>query len=174
MKLSLKYIIFIGGIVMFILTVFTPYVIERPKDLGKIGTREYSIKTSGLSPKGYWVIKKSITIVIICIGIAFFCSFKLDKSLTCEKDVVRLRRYWSIYNYLLLVGVLLVLVEITFTFFGLFTIQHICLAHIVHSKLFPSLTSLFFFISFFLFTNKYIKAVQKVPPSVILAAKRKD
>jgi hypothetical protein len=172
--MKLMYLIFWLGVGMCIVTVLAPRVIERPHDLGSVDSREYSVGTSGLIHKNYWLLKHSMMLVVVCIGGIFFYSYNLDRSLTCENDLRRLRRGWKIYCFMLLVGLILSIGQIGFAVFGLFTIESIQIAHVFHSKLFLGLTYLLFLISFFLFTFKCIKAIHTLPPSVILSARRKD
>lgn len=173
MKLSIKHTA-IAALVVFILAFLVPYVIERPKDLGKIGTREYSIKTTGLSTKSHLLLNASSFLIFGCALALFFYAQKLDKSLACENDVLRLRRYSAIFQFLLITAGVINIMRITLAITGLLTIQHINYAYIFHSKLFFYLGCLLVCIWFFLGTRKYIKTLQTVPPSVILAAKRRD
>ena len=174
MKLSSAHIIFIFALLMFVLASVPHYVIEMPKDIHKMSPHERSITRSGLSPKGDSFLSKSIIIIATCIGLLFFYSYKLDKSLTCENDVLRLCLYWKIYNYMILVAVFLAIARISLALSGLFKIEHISFSHILHSRLFEGIMNLFIFTSFYLFTHKYIKTIKRVPPSVILAMKNKN
>jgi len=161
------------ALIMFVLIASTTCITKRPEDISKMSPREYSILKSGLPPKGDLLLRRSIFIAITCIGALFLYSYKLDKSLTCENDVHRLRYCWRIYNFLLFAAMLLPIAQIILALFGLFKVEHISISHIFFSRIFDGLMILLIFISFFLFTRKYIKAIQNTPPSVILAAKQK-
>src|SRR3972149_9237707 len=172
MKLSLKYIA-IAALVVFILTALVPYVIDRPEDIYKISSHERSIRTSGLPPKGRLLLNTSAFVIFVCALALFFYAQKLDKSPACENDVLRLRRYCRIYQYLLITAGVINIAQITLAVSGLLTIQHISYAHVFHSRLFGYLGCLLVCMWFFLGTYKYIKTLQTIPPSVLLAARRR-
>ena len=170
MKPFLKYVMFITVLVMLVIGTFAP----KPKDAYKISPHELSLRTSGLPPNGRLLLFALFTVVFACVLVLFLYLYKLDNSLTCENDILRLRRYCRIYHYLLLIAGIISVTRIILAIFGLSTIQHIKYTHILHSGVWEGLAGLFLCVGFFLFTRKYIKSIQTVSPSVILAAKRKD
>jgi hypothetical protein len=148
------------------------YKIDRPKETYANGERERSALISGLTPIWDFLLSKSLLIVVGCILLLFYCVLRLDKSVTGEEGLLRLRGYLKIYRYLLCLGGVLVTIQITLTVLGFFRFQHVGLTHIVHSRLVDGLMGLCVFVSQFLYTRKYISAIQETPDSVIFAAKK--
>lgn len=174
MKPSLRNITLVVALVMLVLGTFVPRFIEKPKDTYKISSYERSIRVSGLPPVERMLLHTLAIGAFVCLLILFVYADKLDNSVACENDIRRLRRYWRAFQYLLFIAASISVARIALAIFALSTIQGIDYRHVFHSWLFAGSTGLFICIWFFLFTRKYIKAVQTVPPSVILAAKRKE
>jgi len=158
---------------MVILGVFAPIFVESPKDMGKRGSREYSIGTSGLQPETRRVLVTSAVVILLCATTLLFYIEKLDGSLTSETRVVRLKRVCRIYKYLLITGSVMFAGLVVFAVKGLLTVRHIQYAHLLRSRALADLGILLVSGSMFLFYREYLRAVRRAPPSVILAAKRK-
>jgi len=165
--------ILIVGIVMVVSAVFAPIVIESPKDIGKPGTREYSIMTSGLQPETRRVLGTSAAVILLCAMAFYFCIEKLDRSVTCESNVVRLKRFCRTYQYFLITASMMFAGQILFAIAGLLAVRHIEYAHLLHSRALGNLGILLVCGSMLLFPREYLKAIRIAPPSVVLAAKRK-
>jgi len=174
MKLSSANIMFVVALLMFVLANVPRYIIDNPKDTYKISPHELSIRTSGLPPEGRLLLRTLTFVVFACVLALFLYMYKLDNLVTCEDDILYLRRCCRTYNYLLFIAGIISATRIVLAIFGLSTIQHINYMHIFHSWLFDSLTGLFICIWFFFFTRRYTKAIQIFPPSVILATKHKN
>ncbi len=171
MKLSFVYIMFIAALVMFLLGTFAGRIIERPEELRKISASKYSIITSGLKPKSRRVLHSAAFVIFVCALVLLLYAQKLDKSLSCENDVLHLRRYCRIYQYLLITAGLINVALTIFAIRGLLNVTHIEYAHIFHSRVFGNFGCLLICIWFYLITRNYIKTLRRTPPSVILAAK---
>jgi len=174
MKSSLRNITLIVALVMLVLGTFVPHFIDNPNDTYKISSYERSIRASGLPPVERMLLHTLSIGAFVGLLVLFVYVDKLDNSIACENDIRRLRRYWRAYQYLLLIAGSISVTRIVLSIFGLSTIQDIDYRHIFHSWLFAGGTGLFICIWFFLFTRKYITAIQTVPPSVILAARQKE
>jgi hypothetical protein len=172
MKLSLN-ITVMAILVVFAFWIRIPYFIDKPEDIQNISFHERLIRSSGLPPMVYLAFRALSFIVFACVLVLFLYIYTLDKSLTCENDVLRLRRYCSVYQYFLFAAGVISVARIFMAIFGLSTIQHINYAHIAHSWLMDGFVGLFICIWFFFLTRKYTKAIQTVPPSVILSAKHR-
>jgi len=165
--------IFIVGAVTVLLAVLAPIFVESPEDIGKPGTREYSIMTSGLQPEIRRVLGISAALLFLCaIGVYSYIE-KFDRSVGCERDVVRLKRLCRTYQYLLITASMMFAGQIVFAVAGLSAVRHIEFAHLLHSRAFGNAGILLVCGSMLLFYGEYLKAVRHAPASVILAAKRK-
>lgn len=168
-----SWMILIAGAAMVILGILAPIFIEIPEDIGKRGSREYSIMTSGLQPVTRRVLVASAVVILLCATTLLFYIEKLDGSLTSESRVVRLKRVCRIYKYLLITGSVMFAGLVVFAVEGLLTVRHIQYAHLLHSRALADLGILLVSGSMFLFYREYLRAVRRAPPSVILGAKRK-
>jgi len=166
-------IILIVGIVMVLLSVIPPIFVESPKDIGRRGSREYSIMTSGLQPETRRVLVTSAVVILLCAMTLLFYIEKLDGSLICESRVVRLKRVCRIYKYLLITGSVMFAGLVVFAVKGLLTVRHIQYAHLLQSRALADLGMLLCCVSYILSPREYMKAIRIAPPSVVLAAKRK-
>jgi hypothetical protein len=174
MKLSLTHTMIVAALAMFFLIALSPFVRERPRSLSDASPRQRSIARSGLPLRADLFFRGFSLIAITCVGAVFFWSNKLDQSLGTQDDVIRLRRHWKIYNFLLLIAVILAVIQIFFAILGLLTIEYLGLADILHSRILDGLMALFIYISFFAATRKHTKAIQRLSASDILAFKHKD
>jgi len=165
--------ILIAGAATVVVAIFAPIFVETPDDLGKRGSREYSVMTCGLQPDTRRVLSVSAAVILLSSGILLFYVEKLDGSLTSENRVVRLKRVCRIYKYLLTTGSVVFAGLAVFSVKGLLTVRHIECAHLLHSRALADLGVLLTCVSFFLFYRKYLGAIRTAPPSVILGAKRK-
>jgi len=157
MKISLKSIMFITGVSMFILGIFVPRFIEKPKIIYKTSPYAQFIKMSGLLLKSPQTLHIFGFAGFTCaIGLSFYID-KLRKSLAFENDVLDFRRYLRVYHWLLFsVGVIGVM-QFALTIVVLSAIQHVKYNHIFHYGLFGCLGYLFFCIWLFLCTRKYVE-----------------
>jgi hypothetical protein len=174
MNFSLKHMTIVAALAMFVLIALSPFVREKSRSFSDASPRQRSIERSGLPPRGDSLVRASLLVAVTCVAIVFFWSYKLDKSLATEGDVIRLRRRWKIFNFLLLVATLLAITQIAFAIFGLLKVHRISLASILHSSVIDGLMHLFIYISFFVFSREHIKIIQTISPSDILAFKRRD
>jgi len=168
-----SWVILVVGAVMVVLAVVAPIVVKRPQDIGKRGSREYSIMASGLQPETRRVLVTSAVAILLCAMTLLFYIEKLDGSLTCESRVVRLKRVCRIYKYLLITGSVMFAGLVVFAVKGLLTVRHIQYAHLLHSRALANLGILLVSGSMLLLHREYLRGVRRAPPSVILAAKRK-
>ena len=178
MKLSLTNITIVTACVIFILGLFIPCFIDKPEKMHKISSRERSIRISGLPPIGKRLLGYSISIGFICIITTFFYSRKIEKTPIDEDDplrvLFRLRRWWKVFLYLILITAVLTIAEITLAFIGLFTIEHIQPADIFHSRLFDGLTCLLICLWFFLSNRRHIRGIQTIPNSAFIELSQTD
>jgi hypothetical protein len=174
MKLSSGQLMIAASLAMFVMVVMGTFIPKRPDDISRMTALERSTAISGLSPKADLLLRTSVLVALTCVGILFFYSYRLDKSLACENDVVRLRRRWRTYHYSLIIAVFLVLVQLILAISGLFTVQHVNIAHILRSRLLDALMVLFILLSFLFLTRKYISAINALPASDVLVLKHKD
>jgi hypothetical protein len=168
MKLP-KRILTVVILMMVIIGFLAPHFVNKPEIIDKVDVRQRSIIISGLSPIGR-VIMRAVTIVFFAgVLIILISIYKLDASLSDEKDVLRLRRYCKLYQYFLFISAIIAVVRIVLAIFGLSTINHINYAYIVHSWILDGGVGLIILVWFFLSTYNYVKAVQKLPPSIVLS-----
>jgi len=158
---------------MLLLGIFASFVVESPEDIGKPGTREYSIMTSGLQPETRHALSISATVIYLCAVALYFYIEKLDGSLTCERDALRLKRHCKAYQYVLITAIMMFAGKTLFAVASLLTVRHIEYAHLLHSKALGNLGILLVCASMLLSPRDYLRAIRTAPPSVILAAKRK-
>ena len=158
---------------MLVLGIFAPIFVESPKDMGKRGSREHSIMASGLQPETRRVLGISGAVIFLCAIAVYSYIEKFDRSVGCERDVVRLKRLCRTYQYFLIIASVIFAGKIIFAVKGLLTVRHIQYAHLLHSEALANLGILLVCVSSFLFPREYMKSVRRAPASVILAAKRK-
>lgn len=168
-----SWIILVVGAVMVVLAVVAPIVVKRPQDIGKRGSREYSIRTSGLQPETRRVLVISAVVILLSAMVLLSYIEKLDSSLTSESRVVRLKRVCRIYKYLLITASVMFAGLAVFAVKGLLIVRHIQYAHLLHSRALADLGIVLVSGSMLLFHRVYLRGVRRTPPSVILAAKSK-
>lgn len=158
---------------MLVLGIFAPIFVESPKDMGKRGSREHSIMASGLQPETRRVLGISGAVIFLCAIAVYSYIEKFDRSIGCERDVVRLKRLCRTYQYFLIIASVIFAGKIIFAVKGLLTVRHIQYAHLLHSEALANLGILLVCVSSSLSPREYIKSVRRAPASVILAAKQK-
>ncbi len=173
MKLSLKHIILLTVLVIFVLGTIVPFFVDKPRDKNETSFREFSIVMTGFPPGVDKLFSYSIILVGISAGLSMFRVIKLDKSIVNEGGIFRLRFYCNFYYYLVLTGTLLCVVQIAFAIFGLLKNPHIHIENIFHSNLVDGLGGFFLFVLLFTLPYKYIKTIRIVPSAVLLVAKQK-
>ena len=157
MKVSLKHLMIIASVVMFLLAFCPQWFIDKPTEMYEISPRARSIRLSGLPPIGHLILRCLIASAFLSAAAFFFYSQKLAKSLICNDDIVRVRRGFRFCHYFLLTAGLLSIAQSTLAIVGLSYIENVKYAHLVHSAFFDGLTCICIYISFFLCIRKYIK-----------------
>jgi hypothetical protein len=173
MKLSLN-IMIVAILLALAFWICIPYFIDKPEDTNNISFHERSIRYSGLPPIGRMVFNILSIIVFMGTLALFLYMYKLDKSLTCENDIIRLRKYCNIYQYFLFVAGGISITGIFLGIYGLSTIPYINYSHIAHSHMMDNSVGLLISVWFFFLTHRYIKSINIASPTVILEAKQKQ